>query len=195
MIRKKDFMFITSQQYSFKNFANENEKLKKFKRKTMRFVFENDEKMNINQKQIINTLRLIKNVMKITLTLIKFVLVDANDDESAIKRKRFNKLQRFILSIKRFILFALKRFVFSIFKIESKDSFIFKNLLTSQSISDNAESDDDFLTLFKKFTITISIALILNNAKIYAKENRNHLRIIYDISKILKNEKNLNLVI
>ena len=41
-------MLITSQQYSLEDFASEDEKLKKLKRRTMRFVFENDEEMNVD---------------------------------------------------------------------------------------------------------------------------------------------------
>ena len=84
---------------------------------------------------------------------------------------------------------------FSTFKIESRDFFIFKDFFTSQTISDNAESDDDLSTLLKKFTITVSTIFILNNAKVYAKENRDHLRIIYDTLKTLKDKKNFNIVI
>ena len=174
-------MFITNQQYNFENFASEDENLKKFK-KTMRFVFENDEKMNVNQKWVINNiLRLIKNVIKAIFTLIKLILVEANENESAIKRKKFNES-----SFKRFILSVLKRFVFSVFKIESKDFFIFKNLFVSQKSKDffifrsffasltifnnTVKSDDDLSTLLKNFLMIALIAFMLSYAKVYVKK-------------------------
>ena len=127
--------------------------------------------------------------MKTIFTLIKFVFVDVNDDELTIKRKKFNELL-----FERFV-FSIKRFIFSVFKIENKNPFIFRDFFASSTIFNNIKSDDNLLTLLKKFSMTISIAFMLSHAKAYVKKNRDYLRIIYDILKTLKNEKNFNIVI
>ena len=88
----------------------------------MRFVSENDEKMNVNQKSVINALQLMRNVMKAAISRIKSALRFASDDESAIKRKRFNEL-----SFEQTVL-SIKQSAFSASKVESKDLFISRNL-------------------------------------------------------------------